>query len=112
MQARFPIIVTSAQIGGPELRDHLLSFPTFDIVLFSKLFTVAELRNAVLQLLGPNPRQTQHLISLARPNRTARIVLLDHEPAARAAVTASSSSPVIASVNPLTPSSSSHPRSP
>jgi DNA-binding response OmpR family regulator len=83
MQVRFPIIVASAQIAGPEMRDRLLSLPTFDITLLSKPFTVAELRNAVLQFLGPNPRQTQHLISLARPNRTARIVLLDDDSAAR-----------------------------
>jgi DNA-binding NtrC family response regulator len=83
MQVRFPIIVASAQIGGPEIRDRLLSFPGLDINLLSKPFTVAELRNAVLQFLGPNPRKTQHLISLARPNRTARIVLLDDDSAAR-----------------------------
>jgi CheY-like chemotaxis protein len=83
MQERFPIIVASAQIAGPEIREHLLSFPTFDMALLDKPFTVAQLRNAVLQFLGPNPRQTQHLISLARPNRTARIVLLDDDSAVR-----------------------------
>jgi DNA-binding NtrC family response regulator len=83
MQVRFPIIVASAQIGGPEIRDRLLSFPTFDIALLSKPFTAAELRNAVLQFLGPNPRPTQDLISLARQDRTARIILLDDEPGAR-----------------------------
>jgi len=83
MQERFPIIVASAQIEGPEMRDRLLSFPGLDITLLSKPFTVADLRNAVLQFLGPNPRQTQHLISLARPDRTARIVLLDDDSAAR-----------------------------
>jgi CheY-like chemotaxis protein len=83
MQERFPIIVASAQIGGPEMRDRLLSFPGIDITLLSKPFTVSDLRNTVLQFLGPNPRQTQHLISLARPDRTARIVLLDDDPATR-----------------------------
>ena len=83
MQVRFPIIVASAQIGGPEIRDRLLSFPTFDIALLSKPFTAAELRNAVLQFLGPNPRPTQDLTPLARQDRTARIVLLDDEPGAR-----------------------------
>jgi len=83
MQVRFPIIVASAQIGGPEIRDRLLSFPGIDLTLLSKPFTVPEVRNAVLQFLGPNPRQTQSLISLARADRTARIVLLDEEPAAR-----------------------------
>jgi len=83
MQVRFPIIVASAQIGGPEIRDRLLSFPGIDITLLSKPFLVQEFRNAVLQFLGPNPRQTQSLISLARADRIARIVLLDEEPAAR-----------------------------
>jgi len=82
MQVRFPILVASASLS-PGIRDHILSFPTFDIALLDKPFTVPQLRNAVLQFLGPNPRQTQHLISLARPNRTARIVLLDDNPSAR-----------------------------
>jgi CheY-like chemotaxis protein len=82
MQVRFPILVASAGLST-EVREHILSFPTFDIALLDKPFTVAQLRNAVLQFLGPNPRQTRHLISLARPNRTARIVLLDDDPAAR-----------------------------
>lgn len=82
MQVRFPILVASAGLS-PGIREHILSFPTFDIALLDKPFTVAQLRNAVLQFLGPNPRQTRHLISLARPNRTARIVLLDDDPAAR-----------------------------
>jgi CheY-like chemotaxis protein len=82
MQVRFPILVASAALS-PETREHLLSFPTFDIALLNKPFTVAELRNAVLQFLGPNPRPTQHLISLAHGNRTARIVLLDDDPPAR-----------------------------
>lgn len=82
MQVRFPILVASAGLS-PGIREHILSFPTFDIALLDKPFTVAQLRNAVLQFLGPNPRQTRHLISLARPNRTARILLLDDDPAAR-----------------------------
>jgi len=83
MQVRFPIIVVSAWSGNPEVRDPILSVPGFDIILLCKPFALSEIRNAVLRFLGSNPRQTQHLISLARSDRNARIILLDDESTAR-----------------------------
>ena len=101
MQVRFPILVASGALS-PEVRDHLLSFPTFDIALLDKPFTIHQFRNTVLRFLGPKPDpqpstpvpgrkdiQPSALslqpspLSLARPNRSARIVLLDDEPGAR-----------------------------
>ncbi len=52
-RARFPILVTSAQIGPRHIRKHLLSFPTFEIALLDKPFTVANLRVKVLKCLNP-----------------------------------------------------------
>lgn len=46
---KFPILVSSAYVGGcPELQQRLLSFPGFAIEFLNKPFTVADLKAKVL----------------------------------------------------------------
>ncbi|MFO1478040.1 MAG: response regulator [Verrucomicrobiota bacterium] len=80
---RFPILVVSAALCFRSVVDQLLAFPGFDVALLNKPFDIASFRNGVLRFLGPNARNTNQLVSLARPGRTARILLLDDDPAAR-----------------------------
>ena len=52
---RFPIIVASAVLDDAILRQRLLSFPTFDIVLLDKPFAAADLKAKVLECLPSFP---------------------------------------------------------
>ena len=83
MQVRFPIIVASAQIGGPEIRDRLLSFPPSTSRSSANRSSCQSSETPSSSSSARTPARPKHLISLARPDRTARIVLLDDEPSAR-----------------------------